>query len=270
LEASKKLVQPYETIYYREGLRLLLVRPYNTLPDEKRHTLVWVHGGGWKTGTPEIFVPHMHRFAAKGYVNFSVEYRLYETNAKDITECMADVRSAVRYIRKNADALGVAPGKRTAIGESAGGHLVRSLVSIDAFNNSDDDLSVSPVPDIVINCNGVVDLTGKFFSFVPETRDRMPLAKKLSPMYNITAGSPPLLNLQGGKDKTVPREITAAFHEKHLSVGNDSELVIWDDASHAFLVPNWTASQEQIDRALAAIQEYLNKREAKSDMSKTQ
>ncbi|MCM8533472.1 MAG: alpha/beta hydrolase, partial [Lentisphaeraceae bacterium] len=96
------------------------------LPEKKSDTklpvIMWVHGGGWKNGSKERakglwLVEH-------GYAIASISYRLIPAKwPAQINDC----RSAVRFLKSNADTYGLDPHKVTAWGGSAGGHLVAVL-----------------------------------------------------------------------------------------------------------------------------------------------
>lgn len=50
-----------------------------------------------------------------------------------------------------------------------------------------------------------------------------------------------------------------AFHKACLAIGIDSEYILWPDARHAFIVPEYTASDAQISQAILAIDRFLVK-----------
>ena len=117
-------------IAYRDGpskaWRLDLAMP--TEPsDTPRPGIVFVHGGGWRSGDKrkENFLRPTLEFAAKGYVCITVNYRLL--NETSIAGCVEDVKCAVRWLRAHADEYGLDPKRIGAYGNSAGAHLVAML-----------------------------------------------------------------------------------------------------------------------------------------------
>src|SRR5689334_1523141 len=95
-----------------------------------RPAIIWVHGGSFSSGTsksPEL-VDESNYFSKEGYLNFSINYRLDPNGcsaAAPTGSCLTairnawhDAQAAVRYVRKNAAALGVDPN-RIAIGGSS-------------------------------------------------------------------------------------------------------------------------------------------------------
>jgi acetyl esterase/lipase len=95
-----------------------------------RPAIVWVHGGGFSTGTrtsPEV-VDGATLFARKGYVIVSIDYRLWSGGCfPPTTQCLTaithakwDAQAAVRYLRRNASTLKVDPNRIAIAGTSAG------------------------------------------------------------------------------------------------------------------------------------------------------
>lgn len=120
----------WNVVVSKVGHRKLLADFFSPTPDpahRARPALVVVHGGGWHSGDKTKFQPLSIRLAQRGYVVASVEYRLAEEAPfpAAINDCLA----AVRYLRANADRLGVDPEKIGAVGGSAGGHLVGLMAS---------------------------------------------------------------------------------------------------------------------------------------------
>lgn len=276
----------HDTFVYREvdgrRLRLLVCRPDGWSEGDGRAAVVFIHGGGWQGGQPEMFLRHCRMFAARGAVAFSVEYRLMPRQeepqksgmAQGVETCMADCRSAMRYIRRLAYAFGIDPQRIAVVGDSAGGHLAASLATIDDrdADASGDDASVPAMANAVVNCNGIVDFTGRWKKFVP-ARDaaaeggdpvrawqaRHEHAKSLSPLYHIRAGQPPMLIMHGLRDEVVVPEDAVRFYEAYTAAGNEAQLVLYGHLSHAFILFDYTAEERDVLRAVAGIDEFLTK-----------
>lgn len=95
--------------------------------------LVTVHGGGWERGQRSN-----HRYwglylAARGYVVFAVTYRRSQRGRKSYPAAVADVRSAVRFVKENAPTIKVDAGRVGLMGDSAGAHLA-ALVALAGDN----------------------------------------------------------------------------------------------------------------------------------------
>ena len=237
---------------------------FSYIPREENNTgiaIVWIHGGGMKSGDAKDYISHSRYFAERGIAGLSVEYRLLQEHVS-LEDCIQDVKDAICYIRQSAQEFRIDKEKIVVVGESAGAYLACGLVT--AFNNGES--SREYLPNAVVNCNGVVDITEKFIYFLEKypfarpdmiTEDMRNKAMTYSPIFQMKENMPPCLNLQGLQDIVVLPEITKNFHEKYKTTGAVSKLVCWEDAKHAFLVPNYTATVEQIERALKEIENFI-------------
>jgi acetyl esterase/lipase len=91
--------------------------------------LIAVHGGGWRLQPKGNYARLGPWLAAQGYVVFAATYRLARPGLPSYPGAVADVRSAVRYVRANAAALDVDPTRIGIMGDSSGGHLA-ALVAL--------------------------------------------------------------------------------------------------------------------------------------------
>src|ERR1044071_1637530 len=85
--------------------------------------LVAVHGGGFQIGDRKFYRYWGPYLAERGYATFSIEYRLMKAGGSTWPGAVLDVKSAVQFVRANADKLGVDPERIGLIGDSAGAHL---------------------------------------------------------------------------------------------------------------------------------------------------
>ena len=72
--------------------------------DAPRSAIVFFFGGGWVNGTPAQFFPHCKYLASRGMAAISAEYRVQSRHATTPFECVADGKSAIRWIRRVASA----------------------------------------------------------------------------------------------------------------------------------------------------------------------
>ena len=262
----KSLKTVPDTVYFKKvgdkSLRLLMMQPQRQNKNQKCPVMVWIHGGAWRAGSPEGYIPHLRYSVAHGAVGVSIEYRLIppsgklsdNTNDNSVNDCITDCIDAIRYIRKHADELGIDPEKIMVIGDSAGGHLALCLGVLD--------LPKDEKANVVINCNGISDMTvEKWIKYIKPGSDQTETAKKLSPINHTDAGDPPILTMNGAKDQVVTPADAERFYDTCKKSGIDTEYILWPDMRHAFIVTNYTATEEQTDRALAAMEKFLVKRD---------
>ena len=74
-----------------------------------------------------FFQPQADHFVKKGLITVRVDYRVQGRHKVPPFVCLSDAKSAIRYIRKNADSLCVKSDSIVASGGSAGGHLAVAI-----------------------------------------------------------------------------------------------------------------------------------------------
>jgi len=105
---------------------------YNSLTDEKKPVIIYVHGGGWCIGDKSNEIENKTTlFQSLNYVFVSINYRLspfpYELNNSDRVMYPThnrDVADAVKWVFDNINQYGGQPNKVALLGHSAGAHLV--------------------------------------------------------------------------------------------------------------------------------------------------
>jgi acetyl esterase len=178
------------------------------------------HGGSWRTGTPDMHYPDCEYWRSRGMVAASVEYRLKDRDQIDVPlECVKDAKSAIRFLRANAEKLRIDPECIVAAGGSAGGQMAAATAMIPGANSDCDDLSISCVPNAVILYNPYWQ-TG----CLPD----------LSPPNFVRAGLPPFITFIGDVDPAIPVESLKDFHDALKAAGNDSGLYIGKGGKHGF------------------------------------
>ena len=93
---------------------------------EKYHCRFWRRGsfgGGWNGGSVAQFEQHARYLAERGMATFVADYRVKSRQNTEPNACVADGKSAVRWLRKNAKRLNIDPARIAAGGGSAGGHV---------------------------------------------------------------------------------------------------------------------------------------------------
>ena len=262
LQASPSDSPVYQTVGGR-ALHLHRFAPAGLAVGDSRPAVVWIHGGGWRGGSPEVFYPHARYFATRGAVGFSVEYRLISPEALTVADCVADCRAAVAYLRAHASELGVDPARIAVGGDSAGGHLAAALATLPATD-------AAARPNALLLYNPVLDLTeGNWTRFVeggpglavkttpPATPAALERARALSPLYHVGAGLPPVLLQHGQADQIVPASQAERFAAAAQAVGARCELVLLPGVAHAFVVPRYRATEAVVGEAVRGADRFL-------------
>jgi acetyl esterase len=188
---------PYKTV---EGRKLYIHMDYP--PDwqstDRRPVIVFFFGGGWSVGTVRHFEKQAQYFASRGLVAARADYRVRTRDHVAPDKCVEDARSAVRWLRENADRLGIDPQRLIAAGGSAGGHLAACTAIPNSVDTPTDDLRISTVPQAMILFNPVVDFFHE--QLITRIDGNRELAHKISPTFHLDKRSPPALLLFGTAD----------------------------------------------------------------------
>ena len=236
-EAHRRFGQSHRTDLWGPILYLLRIRVRETrdvlfaAPDghplrvdiyepEQREGLlpavVVVHGGAWFHGDKSDYAFGLHDrwLAAQGYVVFDVQYR----TSGGWPSPLADVKCAVRWVKRNAARYGVDPARVALMGRSAGGHLALMAAytanderfpagcGTDALNGVDESVCavvVSYAPaDLMLwpaeRGSAIAELMGGLPGEIPERY------REASPINHVRPGLPPTLIIHGQRDRLVP------------------------------------------------------------------
>ncbi|MBL9200570.1 MAG: alpha/beta hydrolase [Opitutaceae bacterium] len=231
-------VETYKTVGETK-LSLWIFEP-SSGPKTNRPAILFYFGGGWTSGSPAQFEQHCRHLASRGMVAIAADYRVASRHQAKPTDCVADAKSALRYVRAHAARLGVDPKRIAAGGGSAGGHLAAAIATVPGFEAPGEDASISALPNALVLFNPALvlaelpglDLAG-FGTRVPE--DRMGTApKNLSPAHHVKKGTPPAIIFHGKADTTVPYATAEAFQRAMKAAGNRCELVGAEGQTHGY------------------------------------
>jgi acetyl esterase/lipase len=242
----------YKTAGGRQ-LRLFIIRPDDWKETDRRPAIVFFHGGGWRGGNPGQFEAASQYFAKRGVVCFNVEYRLLGTkNGDPPAVCVADAKSAMRWVRKRAEAWGVDSTKIAAGGGSAGGHLAAATGMLLDLDDPEDDLSVSPRPDALILFNPVIDNSKEGYGS-DRIGDRV---QEFSPAHNVTPQAPPTLIMVGSEDRLLPPPLVHRFEKLMHDAGVRCDAKIYEGQGHGFFNYNG-GKNEYYHKTLAEADAFL-------------
>ena len=202
---KKKLSEPFEITYkqIKDGsLDLHFYYPGDFDFSKSYPAVVFFHGGGWIGGGLHQFEPHARYFNTRGVMCVLAEYRVENKHGTTPFEAAKDAKSAMRFVRKHAGRLKIDPDQIVAAGGSAGGNLAAFAGNVEGLNDTDDDLSVSPVPNALVLFNPVYDNGPNGYGY-DRIGDRY---KEISPIHNISEGAPPTIVFLGTEDELIPVE----------------------------------------------------------------
>jgi acetyl esterase/lipase len=223
--------------------------------------IVFFFGGGWNSGSPEQFEEQCRHLAGRGMVAITADYRVKSRQNVKPIQCVADARSAIRWVRANAAKLGVDPNRIAAGGGSAGGHLAASTAFITEFDEPTEDKNISATPNALVLFNPALvlaPLDGYTFdvSGARVSEERFGAKpEKISPAHHIFKGAPPTIIFHGKADTSVPYATAEAFTAEMKKSGSRCELVGYEGATHGFFnrEPFLTQTQKAADTFLVSL-----------------
>lgn len=197
---------------------------------DKRPAVVFFFGGGWTSGKVSQFERHSRYLASRGMVAFVADYRVESRQQTAPNASVEDGKSAIRWIRKNADRLGIDRDKVLAGGGSAGGHVAAAAGICEGFENEAEDRSISSKPAALLLFNPVYDNSENGYGHA-RVAEWFPA---ISPLHNITSEDPPTIVFLGTEDRHIPVSTAEAFRDKMDAQGIRNELHIYEGESHGF------------------------------------
>jgi acetyl esterase/lipase len=206
---------------------------------DKRSAVVFFFGGGWNGGTVTQFEQHAKYLAARGMVTFVADYRVKSRQQTAPDACVADGKSAIRWVRTNADRFGIDPNRIAGGGGSAGGHVAAATGICDDLDDpAESDSKVSSKSNALLLFNPVYDNGPDGYGH-DRAKQWFPA---ISPAHNITKDDPPTITFLGSEDALVPVATAKKFDADLRAVGVKSEVWIYDGQPHGFF--NENKSQE--------------------------
>ncbi len=237
---------PTEVFKIRDKVELHYFAPAAPRAPGRNPCFVFIHGGGWKSGTPAEPYRWCRYLAEHGVSAFSVNYQMSNEEKGVLpTQCLQDAKTAFRWLRANAERFGIDPNQIAAGGPSAGGHLSAALATIDGYNDAGDDLSVSCRPDLLLLVSPVLDNgPGGYGNGWNEGRSAAPdyrvkdFWRAFSPLHNLNRELPDSLVLMGDNDPLISLKAVEQFGQAVKTSGRDFEWLVFPKKGHGLFAQN--------------------------------
>lgn len=241
----RELMKPTREVVFKTikdvKLKLGIFEPEGLKATDSRPAIVFFFGGGWNQGSPHQFYAHSKYLASRGMVAISAEYRVKSRHDVTPFECVTDGKSAIRWVRANADKLGIDPDRIAAGGGSAGGHVSACTGVIDGLDEPDEDTSVSSKPNALVLFNPVLVVPWRDESTMTDEQQERIMERfggrnpnGISPYHHVTPDDPPTIIFHGEADTTIPIRTARMFVEAMEKAGNRCELVAYEGKGHGF------------------------------------
>ncbi len=230
---------------------------YRPLDVEKKKVLpgiVYIHGGGWMSGDKNIprGISICSILAKHGYVAAFIEYKLATPTSGSWPQALYDCKTAIQFLRKNADKYNIDPNHIGVMGGSAGAHLAAMVGAVGAKEGLEPPgpyQDVSSKVQVVVALYGIYNLKEFKYQrtdepwnhktlveiFLGVSQKKEPKLWELaSPINHIDGDEPPFLLIQGTADKAVSVKQCKDMDKKLKEFGVTSEVILVEGAGHSF------------------------------------
>ena len=252
-QATNNFTRTEDVIYGRKfgvALTLDVIRP------EKPNGagIIYVVSGGWFSSHGSIRPVFYKTYLDRGYTIFAVVHGCQPKFT--IPEIFEDMHRAVRFIRHNAAQYGVDPNKLGITGASAGGHLSLTMgtmgrpgpqkapdpvdressavQAVACFFPPTDFLNYGQPGEDAVGVGTLVKYKPACGPRADTSEERQKYGKELSPIYFVTAHTPPTLIIHGDADKLVPMQQAETFVKRAQDAGATAKLVAKQGAAHGW------------------------------------
>jgi len=219
------------------SLVLDLWLPFELDPENKPKLVLWIHGGGWRTGSKDQCL--LAWLATHNFAIASVEFR--SVGDKPFPANVHDIKGAIRWLRKNAATYDYKAERVGIGGSSSGGHLA-ALVGTSGDvpqleGTVGGNLEQSSRVEAAFDVAGVIDILtwrdppGVITSALGVNHTEVgvdELVALSNPATHLTDDDPPFLIYHGQDDVVVNVEQAQNFHDTLIQEGLESSLHILD------------------------------------------
>lgn len=224
----------------------------------KRPCIVWFNGDGWRGSEKNSNLANNVYLAENGYVFVCAYYR--GSHQGKLPAQITDAKTAVRFIRANAEKYGVDPDRIAVSGRSAGGHLASFVGMNDGKYISAEYPGVSSDVSAVIDFYGPAEFytmtkehvemveagtlfenTGRWHTMA-DTHEGAALggdmdtllerSREFTPIMNIVPTKARFLILQGTEDPLVDYNHNIHYHDRLNEAGVQADLYLVKGAGH--------------------------------------
>ena len=256
--AVKKVVVPEQFFYGKhKNQYFLYYEPKEILSDK---IFVWIHGGGWNSGSPKFFDFVGQCMTRYGYRFVSIGYRLapkykYPCQIEDVC---AGFKASLDFLKsKNIDF-----SKIVVSGSSAGAHLASILVynqQIQKQNNVD------------LSCvAGFIGVGGPYSFLHNNLSVKILLNQLFCKNYNRKNGEPcflqdkskvPMLLIQSEHDGLIDFSCATLMQKKAVELGNKCELysVIDKKNTHSWYTAGMFLENREQNHALNKLLSWIER-----------
>lgn len=193
-------------VYSKEhSQKLTLLRPWfiQNEPLPKRPLIIFLQGSAWTSPDLDYEIPQLGRYAQEGYVVATISHR-DSSAGHPFPAYLEDAKTAIRFLKANAEVLGIDPQRVAMFGTSSGGNtaLLVGLTADDPRYKTQEFSEYSDAVNTVIACFAPSDMSAMVegqFEMMAEHPAFMGLIGKQKPQ-DVARGMSPILEIKHGKD----------------------------------------------------------------------
>ncbi len=229
-------------------LTMQILVPWREEGSGQRYPLiVFLQGSAWTSPDVNYELPQLAQYARAGYVVASITHRS-RLEGHPAPAFLQDAKTAIRFLRANAEEYGVDPQRVCFFGTSSGGNtsMLVALTGDDERYRTDEYAGYSDAVQLAVECFGPSDLwpllamRGKekldeLTTFVGgDPEEHREIIREMSPLRILPQAKnvPPMLLLHGDADELVPYEQGVAMYEALREAGHEAEMICIDGAPH--------------------------------------
>ena len=216
--------------------------------DVRRPVVMFVHGGSWRSGSPDDYGFVARALVPEGFVVVLAGYRLGDDGR--FPAMLEDTASAFAWTKRNIARHGGNPERIFIAGHSAGAYNA-AMIALDPQWLRAQGLDTRAIA-------GVIGLAGPY-DFYPFDSDSTkaafggaPVPQRTQPVNFARADAPPMLLLTGEKDTTVKPRNSRALAAAIRRAGGPVQTAFYEDFDHTgmltALASPWRRNRNAIDR----------------------
>ena len=234
--------------------RFDLYAPSAAAPAQPLPVLVFFYGGGWDSGSKDVYGWAAQALAARGFVVAVADYRLVpEVLFPGFIE---DAAAATARVAEVAAEYGGDPNRLGVIGHSAGAHLAM-MITLDRRY-----MTAVGKPDLIKAAAG---LAGPY-DFLPfdvpasvNAFGQAPDPEQTQPLHFARADAPPLWLGHGTADTVVHDEDTVLLEARMRELGGRCEAKLYPGLSHEDLIATFSPLFRKKAPVLADVTAFLHR-----------
>ena len=219
---APETVRVHSNIVYatEQNLNLDLYQPQNVQELGPRPTVIWIHGGGWISGSKEHARGYFKLLAAQGYNVVAVQYQFAPQVVYPAQ--LHQINQALEFIKTHAERYQIDARQLYLAGDSAGAnlasHYAALLTNPEFARQSGFRPSIQPeqLRGLILHC-GIYDLESFIHqapelkimewgvdnllqAYIGDQKENTQFLQQISPIHQLSTTYPPVFISGGNKD----------------------------------------------------------------------